>query len=153
MLLIHRTGKIDITCFWCKILIKVQQLLIELQSRNYWNISRNIVTKFALRKKVWKCLFYTILVIIIIMIIMIIINKDLRNKNCLIWCSFVHVQGTFNWSKLCFTCHLYFQSFLSCQKHFFNNTLGLSLNINNMKKLKHVLLWEAFCNRITKKSS
>ena len=37
MLLIHRPGKKDIIYIWCKVLIIVQQLLIKVPRRTYWN--------------------------------------------------------------------------------------------------------------------
>ena len=50
----HRPVKKYITCIWCKVLIKVQQPLIKVLSRTYWNISRSIIAKFTLRKKIRK---------------------------------------------------------------------------------------------------
>ena len=58
MLLIHRPGKKCIICIWCKVLIKVQQPLIKVPTRTYWNISKHTIVRFTLRKKVRKCLFF-----------------------------------------------------------------------------------------------
>ena len=75
---------------------------------------------------------------------------DLRNKSCLTWCNYVHVQGILNWSKLCFTSVICISShFFSIRNIFFNNTLRLFLNFSRIRKFKQVLIWETFCNRCT----
>ena len=75
---------------------------------------------------------------------------DIRNKSCLIWCSCMHVHEIFSWSKLCFTLVIYiFSSFFSVSKFFFSSTLRLSLNFNNIRKLKHVRTWKTLCKRYT----
>ena len=65
-----------------------------------------------------------------------------------IWCSSIHIRGIFKWRKLCFTSLIYiFSHFFSIRNIFFSNTLRLSLNFNNIRKLKHVITWETLCNR------
>ena len=45
--IIHRPGNKDIICIWRKVLIKVQQPLIKISSRSYWNILKSIIVKFT----------------------------------------------------------------------------------------------------------
>ena len=69
--MIHRPVKKYLICIWCKVLIKVQQLLSKVPSRTYWNISKSFIVKFTLRQKIrkyflftkfitlnWNCLFF-----------------------------------------------------------------------------------------------
>ena len=54
----YTTGKKYIICIRCKVPIKVQQPLIKVPNRTYWNISRSFISKYTLRKKIRKCLLF-----------------------------------------------------------------------------------------------
>ena len=56
--IINRPGKKYIIYIWNKVLIKVQQLLIKVPRRIYWNILRSITAKYNHRKKIRKYLLF-----------------------------------------------------------------------------------------------
>ena len=126
----HRLGKKHLICISSKVLIKVQQSLIKVPNRTYWNISRSIIANLTLGRRYENgCSSQNSLlkienvfspcpgaIITFSSLVIFGISETRVVSFDPVMCIF---RGSSTETNTFHFCHFYFQSFCFHRKHFF----------------------------------